>query len=123
MLRPREVAPQWVADQVPAMRIAIFITCFNDTLFPETGKAMVRVLEALGLSPEFPAAQTCCGQVHFNTGYRREALSLAERFVEVFRGFDAVVAPSASCVSMVRDQFPVLEERLKRFHQNHPIPK
>ena len=90
------------------MRIAIFITCFNDALFPGTGKAVVRILEALGLTPEFPPAQTCCGQIHFNTGYHGEGLKLAERFLEVFRDYDAVVAPSASCVSMVRDQYPVL---------------
>lgn len=96
------------------MRIAIFITCFNDALFPRTGKAMVGILEALGLAPNFPLAQTCCGQIHFNTGYREEGLKLAERFVEVFRDYDAVVAPSASCVSMVREQYPVLAEEAGR---------
>ncbi|TDP96665.1 (Fe-S)-binding protein [Labedaea rhizosphaerae] len=85
------------------MKVALFITCFNDTVFPETGKAVVRVLERLGHSVVFPAAQTCCGQMHFNTGYQREAVPLVRRFVEVFADAEAVVAPSASCVAMVRE--------------------
>jgi L-lactate dehydrogenase complex protein LldE len=65
------------------VRVALFITCFNDTLFPETGVATVRLLERLGHEVEFPTEQTCCGQMHFNTGYQREALPLVRRFVEV----------------------------------------
>ncbi len=89
------------------MRVALFITCFNDTLFPETGRASVEVLERLGVEVDFPLAQTCCGQMHFNTGYQREAIPLVRRFVEVFDGYDAVVAPSGSCVSMVRELYPM----------------
>jgi L-lactate dehydrogenase complex protein LldE len=85
------------------MRIALFITCFNDTLFPETGRATVRLLERLGHSVDFPLEQTCCGQMHYNTGYQREALPLIRRFVEIFRDAEVVVAPSASCVGMVRE--------------------
>jgi len=87
------------------MRIALFITCFNDTLFPEAGRATVAVLERLGHTVEFRREQTCCGQMHFNTGYQREALSLVRRFVRVFRDAEVVVAPSASCVGMVRDSY------------------
>lgn len=90
------------------MRIALFITCFNDVLYPGTGRALVRVLEGLGHQVDFPPGQTCCGQIHFNTGYRREARLLALRFLEVFGDAEAVVAPSASCVAMVREQYPVL---------------
>ena len=90
------------------MRIALFITCFNDTLFPGTGRAVVRLLERLGHTVEFPAGQTCCGQMHFNTGYRPEAVPLVHRFAEVFAGYDAVVSPSASCTGMVRDNHAVL---------------
>src|SRR5215203_1925339 len=93
-----------------AMRVALFITCFNDTLFPETGRATVEVLERLGMKVDFPLAQTCCGQMHFNTGYQREAIPLVRRFVEVFGGFEAVVAPSGSCVSMVRELYPMAAE-------------
>jgi L-lactate dehydrogenase complex protein LldE len=89
------------------VRVALFITCFNDTLFPETGRATVEVLERLGVEVDFPLDQTCCGQMHFNTGYQREAIPLVRRFVEAFDGYDAVVAPSGSCVSMVRELYPM----------------
>jgi L-lactate dehydrogenase complex protein LldE len=87
------------------MRIALFITCFNDTIFPDTGKAVVRVLERLGHEVVFPEQQTCCGQMHFNTGYQAQARPLIERFVQVFEQYDVVVSPSASCVGMVRDMY------------------
>ena len=89
------------------MRVALFITCFNDTLFPETGRATVELLERLGHEVEFPQEQTCCGQMHFNTGYQREAIPLVRRFVEVFGNYDAIVAPSGSCVGMVRELYPM----------------
>ncbi|MGW8359540.1 (Fe-S)-binding protein [Streptomyces wedmorensis] len=90
------------------MRVALFLTCFNDTLFPGTGRAVVTVLERLGHTVDFPLEQTCCGQMHFNTGYRPEAVPLVERFVRTFEEYDAVVTPSASCAGMVRDHHPVL---------------
>jgi L-lactate dehydrogenase complex protein LldE len=85
------------------MRIALFITCFTDTLFPQTGKAVVRLLERLGCDVEFPPGQTCCGQMHFNTGYQRESIPLVRGFTEAFAPYDAVVAPSGSCAGMVRE--------------------
>lgn len=88
------------------MRIALFITCFNDTLFPQVGQATVQLLERLGQTIDFPLAQTCCGQMHYNTGYQREAIPLVRHFVEVFREAEVIVAPSASCVGMVRDLYP-----------------
>jgi L-lactate dehydrogenase complex protein LldE len=88
------------------LRISLFIACYNDTLFPETGKAVVRVLERLGHTVEFPAEQTCCGQMHYNTGYQAAAMPLLERFVEQFKGAEAVVIPSSSCVAMIRDHYP-----------------
>jgi len=93
------------------MRIALFITCLADALFPDVGRACVTVLERLGHTVEFPAAQTCCGQMHVNTGYQREALPLVERFAEVFAPYDAVVAPSGSCVGSVRHQHAMVAER------------
>jgi L-lactate dehydrogenase complex protein LldE len=90
------------------MRVALFITCVNDTLFPGTGKAVVSLLERLGCSVDFPAEQTCCGQMHFNTGYRDDARPLAERFVSAFDGYEAVVVPSGSCAAMVREWYPTL---------------
>ena len=90
------------------MRIALFITCVNDLLFARTGQAVVRILERLGHQVDFPAEQTCCGQMHANSGYRDEAIPLAQRFVRTFQRYDAVVAPSGSCVAMVREAYPRL---------------
>ena len=89
------------------MRVALFITCLNDTLFPEAGKATVAVLERLGHEVVFPREQTCCGQMHANTGYRREAIPMVRRFARAFgeSGADAVVGPSGSCVAMVHHQY------------------
>ncbi|MEX2404468.1 MAG: (Fe-S)-binding protein [Balneolales bacterium] len=87
------------------MRISLFITCFNDMLFPETGKAMVHLLERLGHEVEFLPEQTCCGQMHYNSGYINEAVPLMRRFVNTFKDAEAIVAPSASCVGMVRDSY------------------
>lgn len=84
------------------MRVGLFITCYNDLLFPEVGQAMVRLLRRLGHDVEFPDEQTCCGQMHFNSGYQDACIPLVERFVRAFDGYDAVVTPSGSCASMVR---------------------
>jgi len=92
------------------VRISLFVTCLTDTLAPETGRAVVQVLERLGHEVDFRREQTCCGQMHANTGYRSEALDLARRFVRVFGDADVVVAPSASCVGTVRELYPSLAE-------------
>lgn len=88
------------------MQVSLFITCFNDTLFPNVGIATTQLLERLGHEVVFPEAQTCCGQMHYNTGYQREAIPLVRHFVEVFGNAELIVAPSASCVGMVRDLYP-----------------
>ncbi len=93
------------------MRVALFVTCFNDTLFPAVGRAVVSLLERLGHSVEFPVEQTCCGQMHFNTGYQPEARALAERFGDVFSPYDVIVSPSGSCAGMVRENYPRLLDR------------
>ena len=93
------------------MRIALFITCLADAMFPEVGQATVRVLERLGHRVEFPQQQTCCGQMHVNTGYQRQVLPLVERFAEVFEPYEAIVAPSGSCVGSVRHQHAMLAQR------------
>jgi L-lactate dehydrogenase complex protein LldE len=87
------------------VRIALFITCVADTLFPEVGQATVRLLERLGHEVVFPAEQTCCGQMHLNSGYRRDAEQLGRRFRSIFGEFDAVVSPSSSCVGTVRSEW------------------
>jgi L-lactate dehydrogenase complex protein LldE len=91
-------------------RVSLFITCFNDTLYPRTGQAVVALLERLGLGVDFPLEQTCCGQMHFNTGYAEETIPLVRRFVNVFADKELVVSPSASCVAMVRDYYPRVAE-------------
>ena len=90
------------------MRIALFITCLADTFFPETGKAITTLLERLGHEVAFPPGQACCGQMHFNTGYRRETVPMVRGFAAAFSGFDAIVTPSASCAAMVREYHPAV---------------
>jgi L-lactate dehydrogenase complex protein LldE len=87
---------------------ALFVTCVNDMAFPGTGIATVRVLERLGVEVEFPEAQTCCGQMQYNTGYPAEAAPLAEKFARDFRDYEAIVIPSGSCGAFVRDVHPKL---------------
>jgi L-lactate dehydrogenase complex protein LldE len=94
------------------MRASLFITCYNDTLYPETGRAVVTLLERLGVELEFRPAQTCCGQMHANTGFRAEAYSQAKGFVQIYRDAETVLIPSSSCVAMIRDQYPGLFEDL-----------
>jgi L-lactate dehydrogenase complex protein LldE len=90
------------------MRVALLVTCLTDTLFPQAGRATVELLERLGCEVAFPEEQTCCGQMHGNTGYRDESLALAGRLVEVFEPFEAVVSPSASCTGFLRELAPQL---------------
>jgi L-lactate dehydrogenase complex protein LldE len=84
------------------MRVALFSTCLVDALFPDAGKATVTLLERLGQPLEFPLDQTCCGQMHANSGYFES--KLVRRYVEVFEGYDAVVVPSGSCAGAIRHQ-------------------
>lgn len=95
------------------MRVALFIACYNDLLFPEVGQATVKLLRRLGQDVEFPEAQTCCGQIHFNTGYRDECVPLVRQFVTAFEGYDAVVTPSASCAAMVRHYHSTVAEHAR----------
>ena len=93
------------------MRVALFATCFNDTMWPGTPRATVLLLERLGITVEFPMAQTCCGQMFTNTGYADEAIPGVRQFADVFCDYDAIVAPSGSCVGSVRHQHPTLAAR------------
>jgi L-lactate dehydrogenase complex protein LldE len=86
------------------VRIALFVTCLADTLFPDVGKATTVLLERLGHRVEFPLTQTCCGQMHVNTGYQSDAVPLVRRHVESFEPYEVIVAPSGSCVASVRHQ-------------------
>lgn len=91
-------------EKQEAVRVSLFVTCFNDTLYPQTGRAVVRLLERLGCEVDFPLEQTCCGQMHMNSGYAREGVALARRFERVFSDAENVVVPSASCAGMLRQQ-------------------
>jgi L-lactate dehydrogenase complex protein LldE len=86
------------------VRVAVFATCLVDALFPDVGKATVRLLRRLGHDVEVPSRQTCCGQMHVNSGYPREALPLVRNHVETFLDYDAIVAPSGSCAGAIRHQ-------------------
>ncbi len=93
------------------MRVALMLTCINDTMFPETGKAVVRLLRRLGVEVDFPPGQTCCGQPMVNTGYFDEAVPVVRRFVDAFDGYDAIVTPSGSCAGCVRQQHGLVARR------------
>ena len=93
------------------MRIALFATCLADTLFPAAARGTVTVLERLGHEVVFPASQTCCGQMHVNTGYQREALPLIRRYAETFEPYELIVAPSGSCVGSIRHQHAMVARR------------
>jgi L-lactate dehydrogenase complex protein LldE len=95
------------------MRIALFATCLADAMFPQAAIATVNLLERLGHQVVFPDGQTCCGQMHVNTGYLSEATGLVRHHVDVFEqsGCDVVVAPSGSCVGSVRHQHAMVARR------------
>jgi Fe-S oxidoreductase len=93
------------------VRVALMVTCINDALYPGTGQAVVTLLRRLGVDVDFPAAQTCCAQPMVNTGYLDEAVPLVRNFVDAFAGYDAVVAPSGSCVGSARHQHALVARR------------
>lgn len=89
-------------------RVSLFVPCFVDQLLPEVAVDTVKVLRRIGCEVTFPEDQTCCGQPAFNTGYWDDARPCAERFVRVFQGAEAIVCPSGSCTTMVRNFYPEL---------------
>jgi L-lactate dehydrogenase complex protein LldE len=93
------------------MRVAVMVTCVNDAMFPDTGKAVVRLLRRLGVDVDFPEAQTCCGQPMVNTGYLDEAVPVVRTFVDAFAGYDAIVTPSGSCAGSARHQHGIVARR------------
>jgi L-lactate dehydrogenase complex protein LldE len=93
------------------VRVALMVTCVNDAMFPETGKAVVTLLRRLGVEVEFPAAQTCCAQPMINTGYLDEAVPVVRTFVDAFASYDAIVTPSGSCAGAVRHQHGIVARR------------
>src|SRR5258708_8285927 len=98
-------------------KVSLLVTCIVDQVFPRVGLAMAEVLERAGCEIEFREEQTCCGQPAFNSGYRREALGVAEHFVRVFEDAEYIVVPSGSCAPMLShhyvDLFPQAVERIR----------
>ena len=90
------------------MRVSLFITCLLDAFYPQVGRAAVELLERLGVQVDFPMAQTCCGQPAFNSGFHDEARAVATTLLDAFANSEYVVAPSGSCVAMIRHYFPRL---------------
>jgi len=90
------------------MNVSLLVTCLGDALFPDVGVATVRLLRRLGIGVDFPAAQTCCGQPHYNSGYHADAAELARGTVRAFAGDRLVVTPSGSCAAMVKAEYPRL---------------
>jgi L-lactate dehydrogenase complex protein LldE len=84
------------------------VTCLGDALFPDVGVATVRLLRRLGVEVDFPPAQTCCGQPHFNSGYQADARALARHTIQAFANRQTVVTPSGSCAAMVKLEYPEL---------------
>lgn len=87
------------------MRVGLFVPCYIDQMYPDIGMATLELLERFGCEVEFPEAQTCCGQPMANTGCIDDAVPLARQFLKIFAGYDAIVCPSGSCVSMVTHHY------------------
>ena len=104
------------------MRIGLFVPCFDDLLHPEVGRAVVRILRRLGHEVAYPEQQTCCGQMHFNTGYRDACVPLVRRFADTFAGFDVVVTSSPSCAAMVRRHHATVAEHALASGRDRSLP-
>src|SRR6266436_2854331 len=91
-----------------ALKVSLMITCLGDVFFPDVGIATVQLLRRLGVDVDFPAAQTCCGQPHFNSGYHGDARILAQHTIQAFAGDQLIVTPSGSCAAMVKLEYPEL---------------
>lgn len=87
------------------MKIGLFIPCYINAIYPKVGIACYELLESLGYDVDYPLDQTCCGQPMANAGYQQDSKHLAERFEQLFEGYDYVVGPSASCVAFVRENY------------------
>jgi len=92
------------------MRVSLFIPCYIDQFYPEVGKATLELLERLGVTVDYPLAQTCCGQPMANAGYENTAVGAAQNFLKNFRGAEYIVAPSGSCTLHLKE------------HMGHLVP-
>ena len=83
------------------MKVGLFIPCYVDALYPEVGVAAYKLLRHLQVGVDYPMGQTCCGQPMANAGFESKAETLAGRYDDMFKGYDFVVAPSASCTAFI----------------------
>lgn len=93
------------------MKVGLFIPCYINAIYPEVGVASYKLLTHYGVDVDYPLDQTCCGQPMANAGFEEKAISLANRFDELFDKYDYVVAPSASCVAFVKENYPKVLEK------------
>ncbi|HWR05514.1 (Fe-S)-binding protein [Sporomusa sp.] len=93
------------------MKASIFITCICDSMYPQVGESMVRVLEKLGVTLDFPPEQTCCGQPALSSGYWEYAKPVAETMLTAFKDSEYIVAPAGSCITAIKEYYPVLFEK------------
>ena len=102
------------------MKVSLFIPCLTEHIFPGPGLSMVKILRKLGVDIKYIENQTCCGQPAFNTGYHKEVVPVAERFIELFKEEEYIVAPSGSCVVMVKEHYeklPIRENLQRPYHE------
>jgi L-lactate dehydrogenase complex protein LldE len=99
------------------VKVSLLVTCLGDAFFPQVGVATVRLLRRLGVDVDFPKNQTCCGQPHFNSGYRDEARELARHTIRAFAHSPIIVAPSGSCAAMVKIEYPELFRDDRVWHE------
>ncbi len=99
------------------MKIGLFIPCFMNELYPDVCKATYKILKNLNLQIDYPLNQTCCGQPMANSGCAKDVKKLAQQFVEIFKDYDYIVAPSGSCVTMVKEHYAPFFDNDKNYNK------
>jgi len=107
----------------PVMTVDIFIPCFIDQFYPETGFNMVKILEKLGLDVHYNKNQTCCGQIAFNGGFWDDAKAMGEKFIHDFPYNRPIVSPSASCAGFVKNYYDELFFNTALHNENRQLKK
>ncbi len=92
------------------MKVALFIPCYIEQFYPQVGIATLELLEKLGCDVEYPLQQTCCGQPLANSGMEAEAMPIYHHFVDTFKNYEYIVAPSGSCTHQVQHHYGILEQ-------------
>jgi L-lactate dehydrogenase complex protein LldE len=105
------------------MKASIFIPCFMDQLYPETGMNMVKVLRKAGVEVDYPEAQTCCGQPAYNAGYKSQSKEVCAKFIKDFSGKNPIVVPSASCAGFIKNYYPKIFENSSLHNEVRQLQK